>query len=108
MPSTPRGRQLTHIHTVQVQRGDDLIDLPATTRRNLELVKTLRGDEAPPCSRLLDTCMTGMGSRLLKPGCWSPSATAPKRAGACGHHGTARRRRRPAALGAIAAANSRA
>ncbi|HRL52958.1 MAG TPA: DNA mismatch repair protein MutS, partial [Acidovorax temperans] len=39
-----QGRQLTHIHTVQVQRGDDLIDLPATTRRNLELVKTLRGD----------------------------------------------------------------
>lgn len=61
-----QGRQLTHIHTVQVQRGDDLIDLPATTRRNLELVKTLRGDDAPTLFSLLDTCMTGMGSRLLK------------------------------------------
>lgn len=61
-----QGRQLTHIHTVQVQRGGDLIDLPATTRRNLELIKTLRGDDAPTLFSLLDTCMTGMGSRLLK------------------------------------------
>ncbi|MFN7855835.1 MAG: DNA mismatch repair protein MutS [Acidovorax sp.] len=61
-----QGRSLTHVHSVQVQRGDDLIDLPATTRRNLELVKTLRGDDAPTLFSLLDTCMTGMGSRLLK------------------------------------------
>jgi phosphotransferase system enzyme I (PtsP) len=27
-----QGRSLTHVHSVQVQRGDDLIDLPATTR----------------------------------------------------------------------------
>ncbi|MCL5739405.1 MAG: DNA mismatch repair protein MutS [Betaproteobacteria bacterium] len=61
-----QGRQLTHLHSVQVQRGGDLIDLPATTRRNLELIKTLRGDDAPTLFSLLDTCMTGMGSRLLK------------------------------------------
>lgn len=61
-----QGRTLTHVHSVQVQRNDDLIDLPATTRRNLELVKTLRGDDAPTLFSLLDTCMTGMGSRLLK------------------------------------------
>ena len=61
-----QGRTLTHVHSVQVQRDDDLIDLPATTRRNLELVKTLRGDDAPTLFSLLDTCMTGMGSRLLK------------------------------------------
>ncbi len=61
-----QGRALTHVHTVQVQRSGDLIDLPATTRRNLELVKTLRGDDAPTLFSLLDTCMTGMGSRLLK------------------------------------------
>ncbi|MDH4426630.1 MAG: DNA mismatch repair protein MutS [Acidovorax sp.] len=61
-----QGRSLTHVHSVQVQRGDDLIDLPATTRRNLELVKTLRGEDAPTLFSLLDTCMTGMGSRLLK------------------------------------------
>src|SRR5256885_9827051 len=36
------------------------------TRRNLELVKTLRGEDSPTLFSLLDTCMTGMGSRLLK------------------------------------------
>ena len=61
-----QGRQLTHIHSIQVQRGSELIDLPASTRRNLELVKTLRGEDAPTLFSLLDTCMTGMGSRLLK------------------------------------------
>jgi DNA mismatch repair protein MutS len=61
-----QGRALTHIHRVQVQRDDALIDLPATTRRNLELVQTLRGEDAPTVFSLLDTCMTGMGSRMLK------------------------------------------
>ena len=44
-----QGRALTHIHRVQVQRDDELIDLPLTTQRNLELVQTLRGETAPPC-----------------------------------------------------------
>ncbi len=61
-----QGRPLTHLHSVQVQRGDDLIHLPASTRRNLELTQTLRGEDAPTLFSLLDTCMTGMGSRLLK------------------------------------------
>ena len=61
-----QGRALTHIHSVQVQRDDALIDLPATTRRNLELTQTLRGEDAPTLFSLLDTCMTGMGSRALK------------------------------------------
>ena len=61
-----QGRPLTHIHSLRVQRGSELIDLPASTRRNLELVKTLRGDDAPTLLSLLDTCMTGMGSRLLR------------------------------------------
>ena len=61
-----QGRTLTHIHSVQVQRDDALIDLPATTRRNLELVQTLRGEDSPTLFSLIDTCMTGMGSRLLK------------------------------------------
>ncbi|MDP1654962.1 MAG: DNA mismatch repair protein MutS [Hylemonella sp.] len=61
-----QGRALTHVHSVRVQRNDELIDLPQTTRRNLELVQTLRGEDAPTLFSLLDTCMTGMGSRLLK------------------------------------------
>ncbi|MES2880127.1 MAG: DNA mismatch repair protein MutS [Pseudomonadota bacterium] len=61
-----QGRALTHIHSVRVQRNDELIDLPQTTRRNLELTQTLRGEDKPTLFSLLDTCMTGMGSRLLK------------------------------------------
>ncbi len=61
-----QGRSLSHIHALQVQRDDELIALPLATRRNLELVKTLRGEDSPTLFSLLDTCMTGMGSRLLK------------------------------------------
>ncbi len=64
-----QGRSLPHVQSIQVQRADQLIDLPASTRRNLELVQTLRGESAanaPTLFALLDTCMTGMGSRLLK------------------------------------------
>jgi DNA mismatch repair protein MutS len=61
-----QGRALTHVHGVRVQRDDELIDLPPSTRRNLELVQTLRGEDAPTLFSLLDTCMTGMGSRALK------------------------------------------
>lgn len=61
-----QGRALTHLQGLQVQRDGQLIDLPVTTRRNLELVQTLRGEDAPTLFSLLDTCMTGMGSRALK------------------------------------------
>ncbi|MGL4437335.1 MAG: DNA mismatch repair protein MutS [Giesbergeria sp.] len=61
-----QGRQLSHIHSVRVQCDAELIALPASTRRNLELVKTLRGEDSPTLLSLLDTCMTGMGSRLLR------------------------------------------
>ena len=61
-----QGRALSHLQTLQVQRGGELIDLPPTTRRNLELVQTLRGEDAPTLFSLLDTCMSGMGSRALR------------------------------------------
>ena len=67
-----QGRALTHVHSVRVQRNDELIDLPQTTRRNLELTQTLRGEDKPTLFSLLDTCMTGMGSRLLKNWLLSP------------------------------------
>jgi DNA mismatch repair protein MutS len=63
-----QGRALSHVQSLQVQRDGELIDLPVTTRRNLELVQTLRGEDAPTLFSLLDTCMSGMGSRMLK--CW--------------------------------------
>ena len=49
-----------------MQTRNALINLPLTTRRNLELTQTLRGEDSPTLFSLLDTCMTGMGSRLLK------------------------------------------
>ena len=67
-----QGRALTHIQAVQVQRANELIDLPYTSRRNLELTQTLRGEDAPTLFSLLDTCMTGMGSRMLKSWLLSP------------------------------------
>ena len=61
-----QGQRLSHVHSLRVQRDDELVNLPQTTRRNLELVQTLRGEDSPTLFSLLDTCMTGMGSRLMK------------------------------------------
>ena len=61
-----QGQALAHLRQLQVTRAQELIDLPATTRRNLELTQTLRGEAAPTLFSLLDSCQTGMGSRQLK------------------------------------------
>ncbi|MEJ7686766.1 MAG: DNA mismatch repair protein MutS [Variovorax sp.] len=61
-----QGRALSHVQRLAVERDGELIELPPTTRRNLELVQTLRGEDSPTLFSLLDTCMTGMGSRRLK------------------------------------------
>ena len=42
------------------------VALDATTRRNLEIVETLRGQPAPTLLSLLDRCTTAAGSRLLR------------------------------------------
>ena len=67
-----QGRALPHVRGLQVERSGDLIELPLSTRRNLELTQTLRGESAPTLFSLLDTCMTGMGSRALKSWLLSP------------------------------------
>ncbi|GHD04536.1 DNA mismatch repair protein MutS [Pseudorhodoferax aquiterrae] len=61
-----QGQALSHLQALRVARSDAQIDLPLSTRRNLELVQTLRGEDSPTLFSLLDTCMTSMGSRLLK------------------------------------------
>ncbi|MDB5857370.1 MAG: mismatch repair protein MutS, partial [Ramlibacter sp.] len=61
-----QGRALSHVQQLLVVRDGERIELPPATRRNLELVQTLRGEDAPTLFSLLDTCMTGMGSRALK------------------------------------------
>ena len=61
-----QAQSLSHVRALTVARANDLLDLPPTTQRNLELVRTLRGEEGPTLLSLLDTCRTGMGSRLLR------------------------------------------
>lgn len=61
-----QGRALTHVRSLQVARSGERIDLPANTRRNLELTQTLRGETNPTLFSLLDVCCTGMGSRALR------------------------------------------
>jgi DNA mismatch repair protein MutS len=61
-----QGRALAHVRSLRVQRASDLLDLPPATQRNLELTQTLRGESSPTLFSLLDTCKTGMGSRMLR------------------------------------------
>jgi DNA mismatch repair protein MutS len=61
-----QAQSLAHLRSLIVERADDLIALPPTTLRNLELVQTLRGEREPTLLSLLDTCATGMGSRQLR------------------------------------------
>ncbi len=67
-----QGRALSHVRGLQVVRSGELIELPPTTRRNLELTQTLRGEDSPTLFSLLDSCTTGMGSRALKSWLLSP------------------------------------
>jgi len=61
-----QGQALAHVATLDVARAGCLIDLPPATHRNLELTQTLRGEPSPTLLSLLDSCKTGMGSRLLR------------------------------------------
>ncbi|MEY2994024.1 MAG: mismatch repair protein MutS [Pseudomonadota bacterium] len=61
-----QGRTLNHVRELVVARAQELIHIPSATRRNLELTHTLRGDTSPTLFSLLDTCLTGMGSRLMR------------------------------------------
>ena len=61
-----QGQALAHVRSLRVERSSELIDLPPSTHRNLELTQTLRGDESPTLFSVIDTCCTGMGSRLLR------------------------------------------
>ena len=61
-----QGQALAHVATLDVARASSLIDLPPASHRNLELTQTLRGETSPTLLSLLDSCKTGMGSRLLR------------------------------------------
>ncbi len=61
-----QGTHITHITTLQVERHGAYIRIDASTRRNLEISETIRGEKSPTLTSLLDTCSTNMGSRLLQ------------------------------------------
>ncbi|MFN9707885.1 MAG: DNA mismatch repair protein MutS [Burkholderiales bacterium] len=61
-----QGQSLAHVRRLRVVRSTDLLELPPSTHRNLELTKTLRGENSPTLLSVLDTCQTGMGSRTLR------------------------------------------
>ncbi|HVS27539.1 MAG TPA: DNA mismatch repair protein MutS [Burkholderiales bacterium] len=63
---TAQGTAITHVNAIQVEHRDDFVRMDASTRRNLEISETIRGESAPTLLSLLDTCATGMGSRLLR------------------------------------------
>ena len=57
---------LPHISALSVELISQFIQLDATTRRNLEIDVTLRGEAAPTLYSLLNTSQTAMGARLLR------------------------------------------
>src|SRR5215831_1824595 len=57
---------LAHVRSLQVEQQGDHVALDASTRRNLEITETLRGESEPTLLSLLDGCVTGAGSRLLR------------------------------------------
>jgi DNA mismatch repair protein MutS len=61
-----QGQALAHVKQLRVERPSDLLDLPASTHRNLELTQTLSGKDSPTLFSLLDSCATSMGSRALR------------------------------------------
>ncbi|MDR2614649.1 MAG: DNA mismatch repair protein MutS [Candidatus Accumulibacter sp.] len=70
---TTQTRTLPHVRALIVERDNAYLGLDTATRRNLELTETLRGQPSPTLFSLLDTCVTSMGSRLLRHALHHPS-----------------------------------
>ncbi len=56
---------LSYINNITLESLDDAVILDMTTRRNLEIERTLYGETDNTVRDLLDECQTPMGSRLL-------------------------------------------
>jgi DNA mismatch repair protein MutS len=61
-----QGTAIAHVKSMVVEEESAWVRMDPATRRNLELTETIRGEAAPTLFSLLDTCATGMGSRLLR------------------------------------------
>ncbi|MBK5914603.1 DNA mismatch repair protein MutS [Rhodocyclus purpureus] len=61
-----QARALPHLRALVVDADDTWLGLDASSRRNLEITETLRGQPAPTLYSLLDVCVSAMGSRCLR------------------------------------------
>ncbi|MGA0114732.1 MAG: DNA mismatch repair protein MutS [Burkholderiales bacterium] len=61
-----QGTAIAHVRALHVESERAYLRMDPSTRRNLELTETIRGEAAPTLLSLLDTCATGMGSRRLR------------------------------------------
>ncbi len=58
---------MQHLQEIRLYRRSDSMVIDATTRRNLELTQTLRGDQGEETLfAVLDDCKTAMGTRMLR------------------------------------------
>ncbi|AGF48872.1 DNA mismatch repair protein MutS [Candidatus Kinetoplastidibacterium galati] len=64
--SRSQSKELSHIQNIYIERTDQLVFLDSITRKNLEINKTINGDDSPTLFSILDRCCTQMGSRLLR------------------------------------------
>ena len=67
-----QGTDLTHITAITRETDNDHLGLDAASRRNLEIVRTLRGEQTNTLFSTLDHCRTAMGSRRLASWLTSP------------------------------------
>jgi DNA mismatch repair protein MutS len=61
-----QGTAIAHVRSLIVESERAWLRMDPSTRRNLELTETIRGEPAPTLLSMLDTCATGMGSRRLR------------------------------------------
>jgi DNA mismatch repair protein MutS len=64
------------VRGLSVEQADSALYLDDTTLRNLEIVRTLKGEAAPTLASTLDHCQTTMGSRLLRSWLTAPTRLA--------------------------------
>jgi len=57
---------VAHVQGLQVDHDAAYVRMDPSTRRNLEITETIRGETSPTLFSLLDTCATAMGSRWLR------------------------------------------
>lgn len=61
-----QAQALPHIQTISMDDPGEYVMLDPVTRKNLELTRTISGDDKPTLFSTLDHCATPMGSRLLR------------------------------------------